>query len=208
MEQIRARIREKRGVDYTEQQIQRAGQRQAREVPRSRAACDRICSTQFRQAQPPCRAAGTARTTRSRRTHAVRAAPRAAALHSAAAAADPEAVLQPEPADPGAAHPVAARTRCRAERRSASAREAAAPSISCTTRSCTTSSSKLRACGIEVKNLEDARRVAGQPARVQRAAGACARKRCRSLIEEREARRYGTSRNADRATQRRRSRSR
>ena len=34
MEQIRARIREKRGVDYTEQQIQRAGRGQAGEVPR------------------------------------------------------------------------------------------------------------------------------------------------------------------------------
>ena len=56
----------------------------------------------------------------------------AAPVHPPAAAAAPEAVLQPEPADPGAAHPVAAQhDRRPSAKRSASA--ARRRSISCTT---------------------------------------------------------------------------
>ena len=62
---------------------------------------------QFRRAQPPY-APPELPNYRVRRRDAVRVAPRAAPLHPAAAAADPEAVLQPQPADPGVEHPVAA----------------------------------------------------------------------------------------------------
>ena len=102
MRQIRARIREKRGVDYTEAEIQRAGQRQAREVSRSRAACAPIwSSSSARQRgvspEPPNY---EFEDTTLYETHRGAVAARCGKLLQPAA----EAVLQPEPADPGAAH--------------------------------------------------------------------------------------------------------
>ena len=105
MEQIRARIREKRGVDYTEQQIRELAAVKLEKFLDPRGVRSDLLD-QFRKAQPRLRAAGAAEL-RVRGRDAVRVAPRAAPLDPQAADADPQAVLQSEPADPGAAHPVA-----------------------------------------------------------------------------------------------------
>ena len=56
MEQIRARIREKRGVDYTEQQIRELGGGEAREVPRpARCAVRSARSVPRRRSRPTSR---------------------------------------------------------------------------------------------------------------------------------------------------------
>src|SRR6266849_129919 len=88
MEQIRARIREKRGVDYTEQQIRE------------------LAAVKLEKFLDP-------------------RGVRADLLDAQAAAADPDAVLQPEPAHPGAAHSVAVEHDERGAR-SAQGRDAAA----------------------------------------------------------------------------------
>src|SRR4029077_14066886 len=84
----------------------RAGGGEAREVPRS--ARRPIGSARaVPQGAARVRAAGAAEL-RVRGRDAVRVAPRADPLDPEAAAADPEAALQPEPVDSGAAHPRAA----------------------------------------------------------------------------------------------------
>ena len=65
MEQIRARIREKRGVDYTEQQIRELAAVKLEKFLDPRGVRSDLLE-QFRQAQPAVRAARAARTTRSK----------------------------------------------------------------------------------------------------------------------------------------------
>ena len=130
MEQIRARIREKRGVDYTEQQIRELAAVKLEKFLDPRGVRSDLLE-QFRKAQPayeppelPNYAFEDETLFESHRG--------AAPVDPQAAAADPEAVLQPEPADPGAAHPVAAE---HDERRARGAARSGAPArwISCTT---------------------------------------------------------------------------
>ena len=74
MEQIRARIREKRGVDYTEQQIRELAAVKLEKFLDPRGVRSDLLE-QFRRAQPPYAAAGAAEL-RVRGTDAVRIAPR------------------------------------------------------------------------------------------------------------------------------------
>ena len=105
MEQIRARIREKRGVDYTEQQIRELAAVKLEKFLDPRGVRSDLLE-QFRRS----RRSPTAQF-RIRGRHAVRFAPRAVShVDSPIAAAGAEAVLQSEPADPRAAHAVAAST--------------------------------------------------------------------------------------------------
>ena len=104
MEQIRARIREKRGVDYTEQQIRELAAVKL-ENSSIRAASAPTCSSSS-AAQPATTADlpnyafeddDAVRYASRRRSGWIRRLLQPA----------PQAVLQPEPADPRAAHPVA-----------------------------------------------------------------------------------------------------
>ena len=81
MEQIRARIREKRGVDYTEQQIRELAAVKLEKFLDPRGVRSDLLE-QFRKAQPAVHAARAAEL-RVRGRHAVRVAPGAAALASA-----------------------------------------------------------------------------------------------------------------------------
>ncbi len=103
MRQIRSRIREKRGVDYTEDEIRELANVKLEKFLDPQAACGRTCSSS--SAAISDAASRRRRTTRSR-THALRDAPRADPVACAALLQpDPEAVLQSQPAHPGAAHP-------------------------------------------------------------------------------------------------------
>ena len=93
MRQIRARIREKRGVDYTEQQIRElAAVKLERFLDPSKVRSELL--QQFREGGiaplPELRVRGQ---------HAVRVASRAAAVDPPPAPADAEAAVQPQPAD-------------------------------------------------------------------------------------------------------------
>ena len=120
MEQIRARIREKRGVDYTEQQIRELAAVKLRSSS-TRAASAPICSIssarRSRAYEPPELPNYAFEDDTLFESHRG-----AAPVDSQAAAAAPEAVLQPEPAHPGAAHPVAAQHDERRARSEARAR--------------------------------------------------------------------------------------
>ena len=112
MRQIRARIREKRGVDYTEEEIRELANVKLEKFidPEGRAL-------EPARGVPPgqhARAAGAE--LRVRRRHALRNASRADPLAARAVPSVPEAALQPEPADPGAAHPGGAEPEGNAER--------------------------------------------------------------------------------------------
>ena len=131
MEQIRARIREKRGVDYTEQQIRELAAVKLEKFLDPRGVRSDLLE-QFQQAQPRLRAARAAEL-RVRRRDALRVASR---RRSAGMRKLLLPILKlffnPEPADPGAAHPVAAE---HDQRRARSTRDAARQrSTSCTTR--------------------------------------------------------------------------
>ena len=106
MEQIRARIREKRGVDYTEQQIRELAAVKLEKFLDPRGVRSDLLE-QFRRAQPPYEPPELPNYA-FEDTTLFESHRGAAPLDPQAAAAAPEAVLQPEPADPGAAHPVAA----------------------------------------------------------------------------------------------------
>ena len=177
MEQIRARIREKRGVDYTEQQIRELAAVKLEKFLDPRGVRSDLLD-QFRSAQPALHAAGAAELSRSKTQTLFESHRGAAPVHPRAAAADPQAVLQPEPADSGAAHPVAAEHRSTPSARRGGKRRAAAMDqlyyevmhnlVVETTR-----------MGIEVKNLKMRVESLAEPARVQRAARARARERRR-----------------------------
>ncbi len=81
MEQIRARIREKRGADYTEQQIQELAAVKLEKFLDPRGVRSDLLE-QFRRAQPPYSPPELPEL-RVRRRHAVRVASRAAAAHAA-----------------------------------------------------------------------------------------------------------------------------
>ena len=97
MRQIRARIREKRGADYTEAELQQLAKRQAREVSRSarRALGSR------RAVPPPPRRQRRRRRSSSSEDITLYGTHRGAARRDPAAPpSDPEAVHQPEPDHP------------------------------------------------------------------------------------------------------------
>ena len=101
MGQIRARIREKRGVDYTEEEIKELANARLEKFldPRGRAiGPDR--------AVPPQARGQSSTKFHVRRHHAVRDPSSVSAVHPPAAESDPETVLQPDAAVRGAAHPV------------------------------------------------------------------------------------------------------
>ena len=105
MRQIRARIREKRGADYTEQELRSSRPSSWRSFS-IRAASGRIWSISSNgrtSSRPP--------EVRVRRHDALRIHRRRAALHPQVAASDPEAVLQPESADSRPAHAEAGQRR-------------------------------------------------------------------------------------------------
>ena len=133
MEQIRARIREKRGVDYTEEQIRELAAVKLEKFLDPRGVRSDLLE-QFRRAQV-AQAPPAPPNYRVRGGYALRNARGPGPLHPPAAAADAEAVLQPESAHPGAAHPVAAEHASNAQQDDARG----ADSTSCTSRSCTTS---------------------------------------------------------------------
>ena len=210
MEQIRARIREKRGVDYTEQQIHELASRQAREVPRS-----------ARRAVGSARPVQADNSRRSSRrnclNYCIRGDARCSSSHRAplrfirrAAAADPEAAFfNPNPLIQALQHPVAAehdaaQTRSRStratrrRRRSAALRGHAQPGRRNNARS-----------GSRVKNLK--MRVESLASRLEfneRRARALESAVVRRWDERVKRAGIGAARNASRATQRRRSRSR
>ena len=97
MRQIRARIREKRGVDYTEQQIRELAAVKLERFLDPEGARSELLE-QFRRGPASRRCE-----LRVRGHDAVRLAPRSAAVDPPPAAPGPQAVLQPEPADPGPA---------------------------------------------------------------------------------------------------------
>ena len=175
MEQIRARIREKRGVDYTEQQIRELAAVKLEKFLDPRGVRSDLLE-QFRKAQPayeppelPNYAFEDATLFESHRG--------AAPVDPPAAAADPQAVLQPESADPGAAHPVAPEHDERRAR--GAARSGAAAMRPAVLRADPQPRPRDDAARHRGQEPEDARRVADEPPRVQRAARARARKRRR-----------------------------
>ena len=151
MEQIRARIREKRGVDYTEQQIRELAAVKLEKFLDPRGVRSDLLE-QFRKAQPayeppelPNYAFEDDTLFESHRG--------AAAVHPQAAAADPEAVLQSEPAHPGAEHPVAAEHDVR---RAGGAARSGPPRVrsAVTTKLMHNLVLETTRIGIEVKNLK------------------------------------------------------
>ena len=174
MEQIRARIREKRGVDYTEQQIRELAAVKLEKFLDPRGVRSDLLE-QFRRAQPPYAPPELPNYAFEEQT-LFESHRGAAAVDPHAAAADPEAVLQPEPADPGAAHPVAVQHDERRARGDARARGRVRPAA---LRGAAQPGARDDADGHRGQEPEDARRVADEPARVQRAARAGARKRRR-----------------------------
>ena len=155
MEQIRARIREKRGVDYTEEQIRElAGVKLEKFLDPRGVRSDLL--EQFRQAPPSprhARSRSPAATTRSRTTRSSSRARRRRPHHPARPeAAEPaaEAVLQPEPAHPRAAHPGRRSTR---STRARSRRTVRSPS-SCNYEVIHNLVVEMTRLGIEVKNLK------------------------------------------------------
>ena len=192
MEQIRARIREKRGADYTEQQIRGTRRRQARKVPGSARRAIRSA----RAVPARTTAVQPARTSELcvRRRDAVRVASRAAPHHAEDPAADPEAVFQPEPADPGVEHPVAVEHDVRRTRGEARSRP------SCVRSAALRSDAQPRAGNDAPRHRsqesQDARRVADEPAGIQRAARPGARKRRRLQTVARRSRRTTAAREA------------
>ena len=138
MRQIRARIREKRGVDYTEEEIRELANVKLEKFLDPRGVRSDLLE-QFQRA----RAASTAprnfafEDTTLYETHRGFIRWIRKLLQSA-----PEAVLQPEPADPGAAHPGGART------------PRARSTMRCTTSSIHNLVLETTRLGIEVKNLK------------------------------------------------------
>ena len=158
MEQIRARIREKRGVDYTEAQIQELAAVKLEKFLDPRGVRSDLLDQFRRAAPPPARPNYAFGEETLFETHR---GPNP--LVPPAAAADLEAVLQPEPADSGAAHPVAAE---HDQRRAG----IGAPSPrSAVLRADPQPRRRNDAAGHRGQEPEDARRVDLQPARVQRA---------------------------------------
>ena len=156
-----SRIREKRGVDYTEDEIRELASVKL-EPSSIRKACARICSNSIAGASE---AGDRRRNYRVRGHDALRVEPAVPARHPQAAAADPEALLQPQPADRSAAHPVAVERLVQP-----------APSRS-TTSSFTTSSLETTRLEHRGQEPQDARRVDVEPSRFRRAARTRARRR-------------------------------
>ena len=175
MEQIRARIREKRGVDYTEQQIRELAAVKLEKFLDPRGVRSDLLE-QFRRMRPPVDPPELPNYAFDD-DDAVRHAPRADSLDPPAAAPDPEAVLQPEPADPGAAHPVAAQHDAGAGEAEQLARGPALDQL--TYEVMHNLVLEDDAHGHRGEEPQDAGRVADQPSRVQRAARARARERRR-----------------------------
>ena len=150
MKQIRARILEKRGVDYTEDQIRElATVRLEKFLDPKNLRSDLL--EQFRKSRP---AVDRPSRRRSRPPYAfddqtLFASHRgAAAVHPQAADADPEAVLQPERAEPDPAHAGAVQRRhveARVAPQDRSSIARARNGTRCITRCCTTSCSRPRA---------------------------------------------------------------
>ena len=159
MRQIRARIREKRGVDYTEEEI-----RELANVKLEKFIDPKGVRSEPARGVPPrqhARAAGAQ--LRLRRGHAVRNPPRPDSLAAIAVPPVPQALLQSQPADPGAAHPVGAEPEeRRAERPPGAARRAALRSDSQPGR-------RADADRHRGQEPEDAARIDGQPPRLRRA---------------------------------------
>ena len=107
MRQIRARIREKRGVDYTEEEIRELANVKLEKFLDPRGVRSDLLE-QFRRRTRRRRRRRTMRSRTRRSSSRIAARP---GVHAPAAEADSQAVLQPEPADPGAAHPVEAERR-------------------------------------------------------------------------------------------------
>ena len=104
MRQIRSRIREKRGVDYTEDEIRElANVKLEKFLDPGGVRSDLL--EQYRKGRD---SSSTPRNYAFEDTTLYESEPRLHRLDPQAAAADPEAVLQPEPAHRGAAHPVGA----------------------------------------------------------------------------------------------------
>ena len=162
MRQIRSRIREKRGVDYTEEEIRELANVKLEKFLDPRGVRSDLLE-QFR-----AQARGLAAAELRVRGHDALTRRTAAILRfmRAAAAADPEAVLQSEPAHRGAAHPVEAE---RAAGRALEARRADYEVI----HNLVLETDAARHRGEEP---QDARRVDVEPARFRRAARARARR--------------------------------
>ena len=167
MRQIRARIREKRGADYTEAGVAAARDRQAREV--SRPARRPLGSGRAVQTAPHVSARATQ--LRVRRHDAVRDASRVAALHAQAAPSDSQALLQSEQAHSGPAHRRSRSTR------SSTAVPAARRDGPALLRGHPQPRDRNHAARDRRPQPEDARRVAVEPDGFRRAARAIARER-------------------------------
>ena len=180
MKQIRARIMEKRGVDYTEDQIREiAAVRLEKFLDPKSLRSDLL--EQFRRSRPaipaeppPVEAPYEFADETLVSTHRG-----GAALHPQAAAADPQAVLQPEHAESGPAHagtvqrgPAEARAAPQDRVRSVARRLERALLRSAAQPRARDDAQRHRA-----EEPQDARRSARQPARFQRAARPRARRR-------------------------------
>ena len=169
MQQIRARIREKRGVDYTEQQIRELATVKLEKFLDPRGVRSDLLE-QFRRrsgAEPPSR-----RTTRSRTRRSSRRIAGSLRLIRRLLQPDPEAVLQPEPARSRRCTSRQLEQHQRAS--SAAQREQLDALYYEVIHNLVLEMTRL---GIEVEEPEDARRVAVEPARLQRAPRARARRR-------------------------------
>ena len=178
MEQIRARIREKRGVDYTEAANPRAGGGEAREVSRSARRAIRSAGS-VQKGDAGLRAAGPAEL-QLRVGHAVRVAPRHHPVLPKAVSPAAEAVsVQSEPAHSRAEHPGAAEHHVRGA-------GGAAGVVTPRDGSAVLRADAQPGPGADAdrdrgQEPEDARRIALQPARVQRTP--CARARERRCVQ-------------------------
>ena len=157
-----SRIREKRGVDYTEEEIRELAGVKLETVSRSaRRPLGSARSVPALEA-PRCRAPQNFAFEEARSTRPTAAHP----LHPASCSTRPEAVLQSESDHPGAAHSVGAQHAQQARgARCAALRGHAQPRA------------RADAAGHRGQEPQDARRVDVEPARLRRAAGARARGR-------------------------------
>ena len=159
MRQIRARIREKRGVDYTEEEIRELANVKLEKFldPSASAPTCSSSSGARTAARPP-------RTSRSRTRRSSKVAP-PVWLHPQAAEAAPQAVLQPNPAI----------RRSTSSRSSTNARSSATSSTALI-RSHSQPRARDDAAGHRGQEPEDARRVDVEPPRFRRAPRPCARR--------------------------------
>ena len=164
MRQIRARIRDKRGVDYTEEEIRELANVKLEKFLDPRGVRSGLLE-EFQRAQAAI--AGAARTSRSRTRPCTRPTAASSGGSGSCSIRMLKLFFNPESADPGAAHPVGAQ---HSQRQARGARRAAL-------RGHAQPRARADAARHRGEEPEDARRVDVEPARLRRASRPGARGR-------------------------------